>query len=314
MVDANAGDKPLVTITGVTGFLGAQTVKVFLEDGSYRVRGTVRSKNNATKIDPLKKTLGEELFSQLELVEADLLNQESIEAALAGSTFVVHTASPFVLSNPDDENTLVKPAVEGTTAVVKACKTHGVQRCVITSSIAAIRDQRPENWPADNTFDESFWSDTSPENTRLTHYNKSKTLAERAAWDYQASLPESERFDIVTINPALIFGPANQTNEFASGEVMRGIMTSTQPVGRTRMGMVDVRDVAKAHLLGVKNDAAKNKRFLLVERCAWRREMAQTLANEFNPKGWNIVTEERTDDNVFSYEVNTKASREVLGV
>ena len=111
MVDAA---KPLVTITGVTGFLGSQTAKVYLEDGSYRIRGTVRDCNNATKIDPLKKTLGDELFAQLELVNADLLNEESISAAIAGSTYVVHTASPFVLANPEDPQTLIKPAVEGT--------------------------------------------------------------------------------------------------------------------------------------------------------------------------------------------------------
>ena len=99
MVEA---EKPLVTITGATGFLGAQTVKVYLEDGSYKVRGTVRDKNNASKIDPLKKTLGEDLFSQLELVEADLLNEESIAASIAGSKYVIHTASPFVLANPED--------------------------------------------------------------------------------------------------------------------------------------------------------------------------------------------------------------------
>ena len=92
------------------------------------------------------------------------------------------------------------------------------------------------------------------------------------------------------------------------------MMASSGPVGRTKMGMVDVRDVAKAHLLAIKVDAAKNRRFLLISRCAWRKEMAQCLAAEFNPKGWNIGAEERTDDDVFSYEVNTTASREVLGL
>jgi len=102
MVDA-AAEKPLVTITGVTGFIGAITTKLFLEDGSYRVRGTVRDRNNQTKMNPLKQTIGEELFAQLELVEADLLNEESVAAAISGSTFVAHTASPFVLEDPEDE-------------------------------------------------------------------------------------------------------------------------------------------------------------------------------------------------------------------
>lgn len=137
MVDA--ADKPLVTITGVTGYLGMWTAKYYLEDGNYRIRGTVRDKNNASKINPMKEMLGEELFAQMELVEADLLKDESIKTALAGSTFVVHTASPFVLENPTDEQELIKPAVGGTTAVLNACRDHKVTRCVITSSIAAIR-------------------------------------------------------------------------------------------------------------------------------------------------------------------------------
>jgi len=136
---ADGADKPIVMITGVTGYLGSMTAKMFLEDGSYRVRGTVRDLNNAVKIDPLKKTLGDELFSKLALVEADLLDPASIAAAAAGSTFVVHTASPFVLQNPADPDTLIKPAVGGTKAVLEACLMNRVNRLVITSSIAAIR-------------------------------------------------------------------------------------------------------------------------------------------------------------------------------
>lgn len=95
---------------------------------------------------------------------------------------------------------------------------------------------------------------------------------------------------------------------------MRGIMTSGNECGRIKMGMVDVRDVAKAHVQAIKVDEAKNKRFLLVSRCAWRREMAECLAAEFNPKGFNINTTEKTDDKVFEYEVRTDQSQNVLGI
>lgn len=157
---------------------------------------------------------------------------------------------------------------------MRACKTHGVQKVAITSSIAAVRSVRGVNWPSNNTFDESSWSDTSPENTEISTYNTSKTLAEKAAWDFREALPEAERFDIIALNPALIMGPANNTVEFASGGIIRDLMASSGQVGRTKMGFVDVRDVAKAHLLAIKNDAAKNRRFILVSRCCWRREMA----------------------------------------
>ena len=273
MVDENT-TKPLVTITGVSGFIGSMTVKCYLEDGSYRVRGTVRDVNNAVKMDPLKKTLGEELFNRLELVQADLLDQASIDTALAGSTYVVHTASPFVLKDPEDEQVLIRPAVEGTLAVLRACKMHGVIRCIITSSASSIRFVRPENRPADGIFTEENWSETDAGPSVITMYAKSKTLAEKAAWDFQASLNESERFDIVVLNPASVMGPSHHTLNFASGDVMRGVMTSIEPVPRLKMGMVDVRDVARAHLQAVKVDAAKNRRFILVSRCAWRKEMA----------------------------------------
>lgn len=82
-----------------------------------------------------------------------------------------------------------------------------MRKLALTSSIAAIRSQRPENWPADNTFDETFWSDVTDPN--ISTYNKSKTLAEKCAWDFREALPEAERFDIISLNPALIFGPAN---------------------------------------------------------------------------------------------------------
>ena len=129
--------KQKVLITGVSGFLGSFVCKLFLEDGGYQVRGSVRDKNNANKIDPLRKAFGEH-FDQLELVDADLLKPETIEEAVKGCTFVIHTASPFPSEQPRDENVLIRPAVEGTLAVMRAAQTHKVKRVVITSSVASI--------------------------------------------------------------------------------------------------------------------------------------------------------------------------------
>ena len=118
MVEETKASKPVVTITGVSGFIGAQTALVFLKDGNYTVRGTVRSKTNEAKIAPLKAGFGE-YFDQLELVEADLMNEASITAACAGSTYVVHTASPVSFTMEEAE--LVKAAVDGSLTVMKAC-------------------------------------------------------------------------------------------------------------------------------------------------------------------------------------------------
>ena len=106
-------DKPIVTITGITGYVGAVTTKMFLEDGSFRVRGTVRSKNSEAKLAPVREAFGEH-FANLELVEADLLNEASLISAIQGSTFVVHIASPM-------SGDMIAPAVNGTKSVMKAC-------------------------------------------------------------------------------------------------------------------------------------------------------------------------------------------------
>ena len=214
--------KPLVTITGISGFLGSHTTLVFLKDGGYRVRGTVRDKNNEAKIAPLRAAFGD-LFNQIELVEADLMDKDSLTRAVAGSTFVVHIASPVALSFESEEES-VTPAVNGTKAVVEACHANGVRRCVITSSILACQTFSVADRPANLTFNETHWSNPDkPEPMGLLF--KSKVLAEKAAWEYQASLPESERFEIVTILPGWINGPPLRTEDFASGMFVKTLLT-----------------------------------------------------------------------------------------
>ena len=135
-----------------------------------------------------------------------MLDAESLSRAIAGSTYVVHTASPFYF--PANEDDVVKPAVEGTMAVLKACSASNVKRLVITSSCAAVVCMAAEDKPDLETgfYDESSWSNPDRKEG-LGGYVKSKTLAERAAWDYQKSLPEDQRFEIVTVNPCFVMGP-----------------------------------------------------------------------------------------------------------
>ena len=132
----------MVLITGISGYVGSQVCKYFLEDGTFKVRGTVRSKTNIAKISPLKVAFGD-MFDQIELVEADLLDEASLVAACKGCTYVVHTASPFVIDKPKDENDLIKPAVEGTLGICKGSAAAGVKRLVITSSVVAIGMRDP---------------------------------------------------------------------------------------------------------------------------------------------------------------------------
>jgi dihydroflavonol-4-reductase len=133
--------KPKVLITGVSGYLGSFICQTFLEHGGFDVWGTVRDKSNESKIKPLRVEYGNDLvFSRLDLVEADLLNEDSILAAAEGCDYIVHTASPVCDLNAvfENEEDVIKPAVGGTLAIMKAAHKNKVKKVVITSSIAAI--------------------------------------------------------------------------------------------------------------------------------------------------------------------------------
>lgn len=170
-------------ITGITGYLGSLVCLEFLKDGEYTVRGTVRDPKNEERLAPLKAAFGE-LYSKLELVQADLLDEDSIVRAVEGCDYVVHTASPLPIKPPEDENIVIKPAVDGTLAVLRACHKHNVKKVVVTSSTVTITMKLSENQK--DMYTESDWSDIE---ACYTAYDKSKLLAEKAAWEYHSSLP-----------------------------------------------------------------------------------------------------------------------------
>jgi nucleoside-diphosphate-sugar epimerase len=267
-------NKQIVTITGISGYVGSQVCLAFLRDGTFKVRGTVRSCNNEAKIAPLKEAFGE-YFDQLELAEADLLNEQSLFKAIEGSTYVVHTASPFPIAKPKNEDVLIKPAVEGTMAVVKAAHQNRVKRVVITSSVAAIYVSKDKK---QKEFTVADWTDCKI----ATPYEKSKTLAEKAAWDFQASLPEDERFEIVTVNPGLVLGPNLNKASFSSGDIIKKLMMKELPgLPQMQMPIVDVRDVAQAHLQGILRPEAANKRFMLVADSVWFKDLGVWLHEKY---------------------------------
>ena len=276
--------KAKVVITGITGFLGSHVCDVFLKDGGFQVRGTVRDKKNEKKIAPIRKAFGEN-FEKLELFEADLLKPETLDSAIEGMTYVVHTASPFPLETPKDENVLIRPAVEGTLAVMRAAHKHKVKRVVITSSVAAIFGHKPEDQK--EIYNENDWTDV----TAVGAYEKSKTLAEKAAWEYLHSLPEAERFELVIINPVLILGPSLISGDFTSGAIVQKIMSGAFPgMPKVHFAIVDVRECAVAHLQGIKVPEAKNQRFILSSDSLWFKDIAQALKNSY-PQ-YNIKTKE----------------------
>lgn len=183
-----SSNKPVVVITGVTGFLGSQVLNEFLNGegaGQYKIRATVRDKTNLAKLKPLQDFFGEKL-SEVEFFNADLNDAQSLENAIKGSDFVIHTASPVGLSNPRNHDDMIKPAVNGVTFAIQAAQKHKIKRIVITSSVAAISHVAPENEL--EAYDETSWSDVVTAD--FSAYVKSKTLAERAAWDFQQKMKE----------------------------------------------------------------------------------------------------------------------------
>jgi len=203
-------------------------------------------------------------------------------------------ASPFpdrIPSNPDD---LIKPAVDGTLFVLKAVsETSSVKRVVLTSSIAAVYDSSilfPKDKEESKLFDEESWTDL--EDPALDVYAKSKTLAEKAAWDFLKDLPEDKhKFELVVINPGMVIGPLLSKRYTTShGAVKKLLDKSTPALAKLYCNFVDVRDVAQAHLTALTLAEAAGKRHLLVSHSVWLKDMANILSKEFKPQGYWVPT------------------------
>lgn len=269
-----------VLVTGASGFIAGHCVQELLVAG-YRVRGTVRS----LRADTLSHLcdFARRQGSELELVEADLARDDGWDRATAGMSAVLHVASPFPKSLPKDEAELISPAVDGTRRVLGAAANAGVKRVVLTSSLAAVLYGHRR----DAVLTEADWSD--PE--ICEPYPKSKTLAERAAWDFVAALPSARRIELAVINPGLVLGPLLDQDAGTSGEVVRRLMVRDMPAcPELGWAVVDVRDVALAHRLAMEIPAAAGQRYCCAGDHMWMREMAEILATEFAVQGYRVPT------------------------
>jgi len=272
----------LVLVTGASGFAAGWIVKYLLESG-WRVRGTVRSLSSP-KTDALK-ALASQNADQLTLVEADLLDPvEKWESVVQGCTYVCHTASPFPLALPKDEQELIKPAVEGTRVVLEASHRCGVKRVVLTSSVASIFS----GWTdlENKVFTEEDWAKVD----EALPYQKSKALAEKAAWEYVQQLPQEGRMELVTLCPSLILGPLlTETGGDSSKTVLLRLLNNAMPgVPNLWFNVVDVRDVARAHIAALSAPEAAGKRYICSSGGMWMIEIATLLDKEFGPKGYKI--------------------------
>ena len=274
-----------VLVTGASGFIGLHCVLQLLQQG-YRVRGTVRSQARADEVrEAMEANAGVDFGDRLEIVEADLTRDEGWADAVRGCSYVLHVASPFPNRAPEHEDELIKPAKEGTLRVLKAAADAGVKRVVVTSSLAAVSGGHP----VDNArvYTEDDWSIVE----RCPPYPKSKTLAERAAWDFVASLEGDAPMELCVINPGAVLGPVLNRHYSTSGEIVRKLLAKEIP-GTAKIGFawVDVRDVASAHIAAMSAPGAAGKRFCCAIEFSWIDEVADILARRFGPEGWKVPT------------------------
>ncbi|TPL54756.1 aldehyde reductase [Mesorhizobium sp. B2-4-6] len=274
----------LVLVTGGSGFLGAHCILSLLNAG-YRVRTTVRSAKREADVLAMLKVGGVEPGDALSFAYADLMSDKGWPEAVAGCRYVLHVASPFPPGVPKHEDDLIVPAREGALRVLRAARDAGVERVVLTSSFAAIGyGQVPV---PGRPFTEENWTDLSQ---KVSAYVKSKTLAERAAWDFIDR--EGGSLELAVVNPVGIFGPVLGPDHSTSTDFIRRLMDGEMPgLPRMAFGVVDVRDVADLHLRAMTNPAARGERFLAISGDFMTMlEIARTLKARLGNAGSRITT------------------------
>ena len=249
-----------VLVTGGSGFIGGHALLQLLQAG-HELRTTLRDLRREPAVRELLRatssaTAGADAGERLRFFAADLANDAGWAEAVAGCDFVLHLASPFPESIPKHEDELIVPARDGALRVLRAARDAGVKRVVLTSSFAAVGYGHP---PQRAPFDETAWSD--PDGGEVSAYAKSKTLAERAAWDFIAR--EGGGLELATVNPVGVFGPALGADYATSILLVQRLLAGALPgCPQLRFGVVDVRDVVDLHLRAMNAPQARGERFL----------------------------------------------------
>lgn len=247
-----------VLLTGVSGFVGLHVAKQLLDAG-YAVRGSVRNKSESQRVIDTVQAASTDV-SKFSIVELDLNSDAGWDDAAQGVDFVMHIASPFAVASPKTEGEMINPAVEGTMRALRAAKNAGVKRVVLTSSLLAMGGHiktgivTPKDWTDLNT-------------PNVSTYTKSKTLAEKAAWDFVNNQEGDAPMELVAIAPGAIYGPPlgrNLTGTSMSSidKMLRGKIPM---VPNLAMPMVDVRDIAQIHVRAMTTPQAAGQRFIVAD-------------------------------------------------
>lgn len=269
--------KNTVLVTGGSGFIAKHIIRQLLDEG-YFVRASVRS---ATREAEVRKAVGQhvketvDLDKKLSFAHLDLRSDEGWADAMVGVNALMHTASPFPLSQPANEEDLIRPAVDGTLRALRAAQGAGVERVILTSSVVAIMHKRLA--AGRSRYNENDWTDLNSPQT--TAYAKSKTMAEKAAWSFVREHPEVK---LTAINPGLVLGPALDANIGSSLKVIQRLLGGKDPmVPRLGFATVDVRDVATMHVRALQRPESAGSRFIATERFIWMQDIATILKAEY---------------------------------
>jgi nucleoside-diphosphate-sugar epimerase len=271
----------------------------------YRVRTTVRDLAREAEV---RAAVGSEVDpgDRLSVHAADLSGGEGWKDAAQGCDYVLHIASPFPPSQPKDPDELIVPAREGTLRVLRAGLAAGVDRVVITSSVAAIGG-RAKVSPTPLT--EQDWTDLA--HPKLSPYAESKTIAERAAWDLAQETGDTER--VAVVNPGAIIGPVLGSGRSTSLQVIERLLKGMPGVPRIGFSLVDVRDVADLQIKAMTESKAGGERFIAVNRFLWMSEVAAVLRERLGEKAAKVPTRSVPDFVMRAMGIFDPAVRSAVG-
>ncbi|MCY4745838.1 NAD-dependent epimerase/dehydratase family protein [Pelomonas sp. UHG3] len=272
-----------ILVTGGTGYIAGVLIRQLLADG-WQVHTTVR---DLAREPALRKALGASRGvkkDQLRCFAADLMADAGWAEAAAGCTHVAHVASPLPTGVPRDANELIVPARDGALRALKAARDAGVQRVVMTSSVAAIAYG---HGPGDRHFTERDWTNLAAPG--VPPYVQSKTVAERAARDWVAR--EGGGLEFCTVNPSVVLGPVASADYSASVVIVQSLLQGRIPaLPRIGFGIVDVRDVVELHRLALTAPGMAGERFIACGGFTWLRDIAAVLREELGADARRVPT------------------------
>jgi dihydroflavonol-4-reductase len=269
-MNTNSNQEKLVLVTGGSGFIAVHCILQLLNEG-YRVRATLRSLEREDGVRAMLQEGGVEVGDRLSFIAADLSSDTNWNEAVRGCTYIIHVASPTPKLNYKHEDEMIIPAREGVLRVLRAARDSGVKRVVLTSAIGAIvYGHKQQTAP----YDETTWTDISG---KAPAYQKSKTLAEKAAWEFIAK--EGNGLELSAVNPTAVMGPVLGSDYSHSIYLVKNLLAGNiKGCPKINSGFVDVRDVASLHLLTMTHPKAAGERFIATAgESIWLVEVARIL-------------------------------------